>query len=205
MAKRRRRRMRTNPHRRRRAHHRRHRFGINPIRRRFRRNPIEGAAENFVSSSLVPAAVGAAGAVGTDILLGYLPVPWGWRQGSALPIVRILASLGVGWIVTQFSGRRAGESAAAGGIIVTLYQILRPWAECSMPFQMARYVPLRGLGAQPGMPSARLFGMGQQAVMRMRTRVPRRRLRGLGAYVNPARTTRINRGMMRYIATNRGG
>lgn len=184
-------------------------FNRNPIRRRrFRRNPIEGAASSFMSDSFVPAAIGAAGAVGTDIVLAYLPVPMNMRAGMSGALVRILASLGVGYLVGAMSNRRAGAEAAAGGIVVTLYQILRPWTANTLRVRMARYVPMAGMGNRaravttpPNMRGRMRLAAGPRGGM-MRRRM-RRGVSGMGAYANPAR---IGGGMtpalMRYIASN---
>jgi hypothetical protein len=184
---------------------RRHRrtFARNPIRRRrFRRNPIEGTASSFINRSLIPAAIGAAGAVGTDVVLGYFPMPPQMRNGTSLIILRILASLGVGWAVGALSNDRAGAEAAAGGIIVTLYQIMRPWSQRNLPFRMARYVPMRGrMGMRlRGLPAGSATTPGNIANRRRRMGLKgRRRLRG---YISPARSAGMGMTpvMMRYVA-----
>lgn len=191
-------------------------FNRNPRRvRRYRRNPVEGVT-NFASDSLGPAAIGALGAVGTDILLGYLPMPAGWGRGMGQPIMRILASLGVGWVVAAASKNdRYGAEAAAGGMVVALYSLFRPWVAQSMPFRMARYVPMGKMGRRGRMGMRRYVPMrGLASVPRGNHRPPNagnrlalkgvgaRRVRRMGAFVNPARTaTGITPAMMRYIAT----
>ena len=60
------------------------RFHSNP-RRRFRRNPIEGSASSFLSGTMLPAAVGAAGAIGVDLLIGNLPLSANLKSGTMLP------------------------------------------------------------------------------------------------------------------------
>lgn len=189
-------------------------FFSNP-RRRFRRNPRTPGA-SFLNNTLVPAAIGAAGAVGVDLLLGNMPMPWQFRRGPMLPLVRIGLALLVGAAVGAVSNREAGEEAAAGGVIVTLYGLGRNFFLARMPgFGMARYVPLNGMGnmvrqvRRPGNMKryVPLNGMGRGLGLRGQPPMqpPGMLLRpagggnmGLG-YVNPARTSRMNRGLMRYM------
>lgn len=192
-------------------------FKTNPRRRRFRRNPIEGVS-NFASDSFGPAAIGALGAVGTDILLGYLPVPVGMRSGVGSTLMRIIGALGVGWIVSATTkSERYGAEAAAGGMVVALYTLFRPMIAQSIPLRMARYVPMGRMGRMGRMGMRRyvpLRGLagprtgfsppnGRRLALKGMGAGRRRRVRRMGAYVNPARTaTGMTPAMMRYIATN---
>lgn len=193
--------------RKRRASSKRRRFNRNPIRssrRRFRRNPIEGGAGSFFGGTFIPAAIGAAGAVGTDIALGYFPVPQQFRTGMGGAIVRVFASLGIGWLVGAMSNERTGAEAAAGGIIVTLYQILRPWSAQNLPLRMSRYVPMAGMGNRR---RRRMNGIPRAVTVppNMRGRIGNRprRVRRMAAFANPARQAGgMTPVMMRYIATN---
>lgn len=200
--------------------HKRRRFSFlkNPIRhrRRFRRNPIEGVGRGFVGDTFAPAAIGAMGAVGADILLGYFPMrPFGGAFGQ--PLMRIIAALGVGWIVGAVTkNERAGSEAAAGGVVVALYSLFRPMIASSFPVRMARYVPMRGMGARGG--RMRMRGMRglargprgmygppnkQRLALKGVGGLAAQRIRRMGAFVNPARTSGpARRTMMRYVATN---
>lgn len=93
-------------------------------RRRFRRNPI--SATGFLSNTLMPAAVGAGGAVAVDMLSGYLTpyLPVSLQSPTMKPITNIGLSLLVGWGVSALGGNKMGGEAAAGGIIVALYNFL---------------------------------------------------------------------------------
>ena len=141
-------------------------------------------------------------------MLGYLPIPPRMRVGMSLPIVRILASLGVGWIVGAMSNEKNGSEAAAGGIIVTLYQLIRPWTARNTGIRMMRYVPMgrrmrnvRGMGSIPrAMTTPRNVRMGRVGLKAMPG--PVRRVRRMGAFVSPARTGGgITPAMMRYISS----
>lgn len=103
-----------------RKHRRRHRkHSRKVLRRRFRRNP-EGSG--FLSNTIAPAAVGAAGAVAVDFLQGMIPL--GQSLSSTLqPVIGIGYSLLVGLGVDAVAGSKAGGEAAAGGIVVQLYNL----------------------------------------------------------------------------------
>lgn len=103
-----------------RKHRRRHRrhHTRKALRRRFRRNPIEGG---FIGNTIAPAAIGAAGAVAVDFLQGMIPLN---VQSAVLqPVVGIGYALLVGLGVDAVAGSKAGGEAAAGGIVVQLYNL----------------------------------------------------------------------------------
>jgi hypothetical protein len=123
----------------------RRRFRSNPraARRRFRRNPIGSGAAGFLGGTLMPAAIGAGGALAVDLAIGNLPLPASMKTGAMLPMVRIAAALGVGMLVGMAGGEEAGSEAAAGGIIVTVYSLMKNYMATSMPsVRMARYVSM---------------------------------------------------------------
>lgn len=174
-------------------------FG-NPKRvRRYRRNPRVPGAGLF-KNTMVPALIGAGGALGVDVLLGNFPLPPQFRYGPMLPITRIALALLVGAAVGAMSNSEAGEEAAAGGVIVTLYGVAKNWMVSRMPnFQMGRYVPLNGMGRQAVMvrrvnPGAGQPGMARYVPLRAASLPPAMMNRpggGMNMRVfNPARMTR---------------
>ena len=173
--------------------HRKHKkvFTHNPKRRRYRRNP-RSIEKGFINNTLVPAAIGAAGAVGTDMLVNYLPLPIQFKTGPLLPVLKIAAALLVGMAVGAVSNREAGEEAAAGGVIVTLYSLAQGF-RLAQNGQMGRYTPMRRYAPMQGLPPGALKRPGGGANMR-----------GLG-YTNPARISppggMPSRANMRYLAS----
>jgi hypothetical protein len=187
---------------RKRRHHRKHRkvFTHNPKRthrRRFRRNPRSIEA-GFVNNTLLPAAIGAAGAVAADMLINYLPIPAQFKQGSLLPVFKIASALLVGWAVGAVSSRAAGEEAAAGGVIVTLYGLSKGFMFSQAGGSMSRYTPMRRY--------APMRGMGQNRFIlppgALRRPGGGGNMRGMG-YNNPARIGPgvPSRANMRYLAS----
>jgi hypothetical protein len=135
-------RARRNP-RRRRSYSRRRvtRFRRNPIdqvglappsyRRRYQRSGI--SVGSFVSGTLMPAAVGAAGALAIDLMWGYLPIPSVLMTGTFAPLARIAAAVAVGYAVGMVSTKGFGEEAMAGAVTVTLYDLAKSYIQSSMP------------------------------------------------------------------------
>lgn len=184
-----------------------------PARRRFRRNPLPSAS-GFLTGTLVPAGIGAGGALLVDLAIGNLPLPASAKQGAMLPIVRIAGALGVGALVGLLMGEDAGQEAAAGGIVVTLYAITRQYLNQNMPnIRLARYVPMRGVMRRRinrFVPMRGIRANMQNPRMGKLKQFRRRRVPGMGAYVNPARVGGMGPGgmtprlmtpsLMRYVA-----
>lgn len=139
-------------HRRRKAKVFTHKSGV----KRYRRNPRSIEA-GFFNNTLIPAAIGAAGAIGSDWLLSYAPIPPQYKTGGVGVVLKIASALLVGAAVGAVAGRESGEEAAAGGVIVTLYGMSRGFlAGAGMPagamsryVPMNRYVPMQGWGSAP--------------------------------------------------------
>jgi hypothetical protein len=201
----------SNPRRRRRrykmriARRRRSGFLMNP-RRRYRRNPRGGEITGFLADAMVPAVIGAAGALAVDLIIGntqqYLPSTL--TTGMALPLVRMGASLLLGVAVGMAAGPVYGGAAAAGGMIVTVYGMAKNYIQQNYPqVQLARYV---GVGRYLGYVRRRRVRLGR--IIRRRRRlngfyvrpvtlgngiVRRRRRRLAGVYANQINAARFNR------------
>lgn len=182
-----------------RRRHSRKSFLSNPkrARRRFRRNPrIPGAS--IFNNAIVPGMIGAAGALGVDVFMASVPMPAQLRRGYFVPVVKIAVALLIGMGVSAVSNREAGEEAAAGGVIVTLYGLARNFMLTRLPnVPLGRYVPMRGMGMRRYVP---MKGMGYGP----RPMLPPNGQRPGGlAYYSPARNVAAlpSRGMARHLAT----
>ena len=120
----------------------------NPIRyskrSRRRRNPIGIGKFNissFMKHTLVPSAVGAAGALSLDILLSYLPLPAMLKTPAVRPVIRLAGAVAVGMLAGAIMGRKTGEQVTAGAATVILYDTLKGFLSTAMPT-----LPLQGLG-----------------------------------------------------------
>jgi hypothetical protein len=98
--------------------------------RRYQRNPTLGGyarrarsmiGENFVGKTLLPSAVGGAGALGLDVALAVLPLPESLKSGTMNIVTRIAGAIGIGMLARMVMGPRFGEQAMAGALTVTFY------------------------------------------------------------------------------------
>lgn len=161
-------------------------------RRRFRRNPLPSSMSGFLSNSVMPAAVGAAGAVGVDyVLANFVPLvaPANLVTANTLPLWRIAGAFGVGMLVSMAAGEKAGAEATAGALTVTAYNMARNYMFQNMPnVQLARYVQMNRYLGKGGVGFVRRPGMngvgGQQNRIRQLGLKRLRRLRGLGPVAN---------------------
>lgn len=113
-----------------------------------RRNPIGGIGE-FISTQLVPSAIGGGGALLLDVALAVLPIPATMKVGAMAPIVRIAGAVGIGALAGMVTNRKTANQIAAGALTVTMYQIARGF--------LARALPA---GSVPGLSAPDYDGMG---------------------------------------------
>ncbi len=158
-----------NPRRKRRAsHHRRRRITS------LRSNPRRlGSMKGFVNATLVPAGVGALGALGVDLVIGYASphLPATFQSGMMLNAVKIAGAVGVGMVAGMVAGKKFGEEAMAGAITVTLYDIVKGYVKSAMPslplsgydmgwISPAYQLPAPNMGMYIGQDNAYNGGMG---------------------------------------------
>ena len=129
------RRRRRNP----RHHHRRHRVNARRHHRRFRnarhhrrrlRNPRSGggfSTRGLVHNTVVPAAIGATGALVLDVAYSYVSpnLPATFQTGWMAYLAKAAAALGLGYVGMRFLGRERGKVAMLGAFTVLTYSALR--------------------------------------------------------------------------------
>ena len=86
--------------------------------------------QRFLNQDLVPAGIGAAGALGLDVALSYVRpyIPDTFTGPIFDPIVKIGGAIAIGYIAGMAGGRRFGDQVLAGAITVTLYDLLKGFA-----------------------------------------------------------------------------
>jgi len=89
-----------------------------------RKNPISGFG-SFVTGTLMPSAVGGAGALALDVLLGVLPLPAAVKTGPMAPVAKIAGAVGLGYVAGMVVSRRTAEQIAAGALTVTFYNLAK--------------------------------------------------------------------------------
>ena len=126
-------------------------------KRRYRRNPTGGS---FAQRTAMPAAIGAAGAIGVDLALALLPVPDTFKTGMMRPIARIAAGIGIGMVVAQFMNRDAGAKAALGAITVIVYDTAKTFLQQNVPA-----LPLSDANDYPAIEYVDQYGNGMNALL----------------------------------------
>lgn len=87
----------------------------------------------FVQQTLMPSAIGATGALGLDMLLGFLPLPDALKTGPMRPVVRIAGAVGIGLLAGMVTNKRIGEQVGAGALTVVLYDTLKGFVQTNVP------------------------------------------------------------------------
>lgn len=127
---------------------------------RLRRNPIRMSGfsvKRFMNDALIPAGMGAAGALGVDLALGYGAsyLPASLQTGLPNTAVRLAGAVAVGYVAGMVGGKKFGEAATAGAITVTLYDLIKGYVKSAVPS-----LPLSGMGwVSPGLQIGG-YGMG---------------------------------------------
>ena len=91
--------------------------------RRYRRNPSPRV--NNAIETIKDGAIGAAGAVATEVILSKLPLPANFQSGPARTAVSALGAVGVGMLVSKFGDKKMGKTMAQGGVTVAMHSTLR--------------------------------------------------------------------------------
>lgn len=118
--------------------------------RRARRSSGGGGGLSFnriVSEMLLPAAIGAGGALALDLAWGNLPIPDSLKTGSMAPVARIGGAVLIGVVAGMVGGKRFGAYAAVGAMTVTIADLAKTWAATSFPsVNLGAYVSRRNMG-----------------------------------------------------------
>lgn len=140
----------------RRKHHARR---VHRARRRHNPRMLGGFSIRGITSALVPAAIGGAGAVALDVGLSYLPasVPDFLKTGIGNKGLKIAGAIALGMIAGKVLGRETGKAVGAGALTVVAYGIVRDLVK-----QVAPTLPLSGTDYQDFAynPAPMLTGMG---------------------------------------------
>jgi hypothetical protein len=151
--------------------HRARRYAHHARRRHRRSNPRFFGMGHIVRGTLMPAAIGAGGAIALDVAMGYAqPYLPAQLQSGYLPIlVKLAGALGIGYVAGKVLGRERGRVATLGAVTVVAYGALKS--------QLAQMLPsVKGLsgyadfvdystGARPAgvgayLPQAGMHGLG---------------------------------------------
>lgn len=102
-------------------------------RRRFRRNPSGGGAMRLGQMAM-PAVFIGLGALGTEIIQGYLPLPIAWKTGPMRYVVKGAIGVGIGLVLAKgFKQKRLGYYFAAGAIAIAVHDFAKTLVASSWP------------------------------------------------------------------------
>ncbi len=124
--------------------------------RRYRRNPIarRGGA-GIMNQQVIPAAVAASGALGLDVIWGWLPIPMNIKTGAFRHVAKGAGAIAMGMVASQFMNRKTAMDLSTGALTVVIHGAMREMAQGMMP-----NVPLGYYSA--GMPVGEYVnGMGE--------------------------------------------
>jgi hypothetical protein len=114
--------------------------------RRFRRNPsarrLGGGALNF-GKSLLPAIGIGVGAVGAEIIMGYLPIPANFKTGVLRHVTKGVVAVAAGFLIGKvLRQKRLGNFVALGGVVIAAHDALKEVITSRMPaIPFGQYVP----------------------------------------------------------------
>lgn len=103
---------------------------MNPRRRKRRYHNPRGMAlgafkPRAILNAIIPAGVGALGAIGLDIAMSYVPLPAQFQTGIWRNVARIVGAVGLGVVAGMVVGRQKGSQVALGALTVVSYSIVR--------------------------------------------------------------------------------
>lgn len=106
-------------------------------RHKYHHNPARGlgkfSVQGFAKHTLMPSAIGAAGALGLDVLIGFLPLPPNLKTGPMRSVVRVVGAIGLGMLAGMVVKKETAANIAAGAVTVTLYDVLKGALQTAMP------------------------------------------------------------------------
>jgi len=94
--------------------------------RSYRKNPKFGRGiVGQVTGAIVPAAIAGAGALGVDVLLGYLPLPDKFKTGALRHVTRAAGAIALGVASGFVLKKQTADQIMAGGLTVAAYGAMR--------------------------------------------------------------------------------
>lgn len=114
---------------------------------RYYRRARSSNMGSLITSKLLPAGIGAAGAFALDMAWDRLPIPPNLKVGPMAPLVRIAGAFGIGYVAKMVGGKSFGDEATMGALTVTLYDLAKQYMAPQVPATPATVnAYVRGLG-----------------------------------------------------------
>lgn len=120
-----------NPKRRRRSY----RSVARRVSRKRRRNPRMRAPMGGIVAQLMPAVMGATGAVATDLAFRFIPTPGplAMLKGQLAPVTRIALAFGVSTVAGFMVSRKAAGEMLSGALTVIAYGLMNQYVLSRLP------------------------------------------------------------------------
>jgi hypothetical protein len=87
----------------------------------------------LIPDKIIPAMVGAGGALLIDMGWGYIPIPAALQTGPLAPLTRIAAILAAGYLAKFVAGEKYAQEFTVGGLTVTIYDLAKTWMQTNVP------------------------------------------------------------------------
>lgn len=162
--------------------------------RRIRRRKLNPRvlSPRGILNALIPAGMGAAGAVALDLAMNYVPLPAQFQTPLWKNVARIVGAFGLGYVATFALGREKARQVTLGALTVASYTVIRDLVSQNFPqlglsgaesYDMSD-LRMGYLSPAPMLTSARQNGMGAYMSSSMSTPAP-----AFGAYMRDSLDT----------------
>lgn len=157
-------------------------------RRRRRSNPRLALSPRGIMNALIPAGMGAAGAVALDVAMNWVPLPAQFQTPMYKNIARIAGAFALGYVSSFVLGREKAKQVTLGALTVASYTVVRDLVATNFPqigLSGTESYDMSDLRLGYVSPAARLSpGMGAYMRGSMPTPAP-----GVGAYMRDSLDT----------------
>lgn len=153
---------------------RRHRVTAVAYRRRRRHNPRMALTTRGIMNALIPAGMGAAGAVALDLAMNYVPLPEQFQTPLWKNVARIVGAFGLGFAASYVIGKEKAKQVTLGALTVASYTVIRDLVAQNFP--------------QLGLSGAETYDMSdlRMGYINPAPMLTNARNGGMGAYMNSA-------------------
>ena len=109
----------------------------------------------FLKNTLIPSAIGGAGALAVDIAWGNLPIPTQIKTGPFAAVAKAAAAVAVGMVASKVAGKQIGAQVTSGYLTVLAYNLAKGVVQKAMPklalgdygwIQSGQFVPDASMG-----------------------------------------------------------
>lgn len=88
----------------------------------------------FIKETLIPSAIGGAGALLVDVAWGAIPfIPANLKTGALAPLVKGAAAVAIGLAASKVAGKKIGGQVVSGYLTVLAYNMLKGMVQKAMP------------------------------------------------------------------------